>query len=194
MSKTYEVEIKIPHSDSESIEAAILAMAGTRMNSETQTDIYFDHPCRSFKDSDEAIRIRSRSSIIDEPPEASHPLVELTYKGPKIDSTTKTREEYSVGLGDVDTASKILESLGFKRVATIVKRRVFFRIDDVILSLDDVDGVGTFLELEMIATGDEQMNTKRASLIQLVRDLGLDPADSVTESYLELYLKGTPRT
>ncbi|MHA1769166.1 MAG: class IV adenylate cyclase [Candidatus Thorarchaeota archaeon] len=194
MSKTYEVEIKIPHSDSESIEAAILARAGTRMNSETQTDIYFDHPCRSFKDSDEAIRIRSRSSIIDEPPEESHPLVELTYKGPKIDSTTKTREEYSVGLSDADTATKILESLGFKRVATIVKRRVFYRIDDVILSLDDVAGVGTFLELEMIATGDEQMNAKRASLIQLVRDLGLDPADSVTESYLELYLKGTPRT
>ena len=47
-----------------------------------QVDTYFSHPARDFAATDEALRIRS----IDQENF-------VTYKGPKLDATTKTRRE-----------------------------------------------------------------------------------------------------
>ena len=190
MPETFEVELKIRVPDLASTEAMLLKMGAEPLNAEVQTDVYFDHPCKSFEESDEAIRIRSR--VIESGHEAAdeHPAVELTYKGPKVDSITKTRAEYSVGLDDVMKMTQILKSAGFKEVASIVKRRKFLRIDDTTVSLDDVKEVGSYVEFEVMATGEAEMDEARTRMLSLVSKLGFSPEESVRESYLELYLHG----
>jgi adenylate cyclase class 2 len=189
LAESYEVEVKIPIQDEKAIMHAILKAGGTQLNSEIQSDMYFDHPCRSFSQTDEAIRIRVREPVDNHPLIPSeHSSIELTYKGPKIDKTTKTRVEYTSGISDLKATTSILHHTGFKHVATIKKRRIFFELDGITVSIDNVESVGTFIELELIANSKKEMQHARDRILSLVRGLNLDPTRMVRESYLELYL------
>lgn len=83
---------------------------------EYHEDTYFQHPCRNFTETDEALRIRIRKFN-------GHFEAFITYKGPKIDPNSKTRWEIEVPVSDPDRHVEILESLGFKEVMTIEKTR-----------------------------------------------------------------------
>ncbi len=192
MEEVYEVEVKLPIASIESIEETILQAGGVRLNSETQSDIYFDHPCRSFSVTDESIRLRHRTPLGDSSlSDSGFAPIELTYKGPKIDKKTKTRIEYTADLGSIEPITAILQHTGFKNVATITKHRVFFDIDGITASIDDVDDVGQYIELELIADGKDSMNAARERILSLLKTMGLDENDLVQESYLELYLQRT---
>ena len=194
MEEPYEVEVKLPVTDKEAMKQTILQAGGVKLNSEFQVDSYFDHPCRSFSETDESVRLRHRSRT--EGPtitESGHAPVELTYKGPKIDKKTKTRIEYTVHLEDegMESMFQILKNTGFKHVANIIKHREFFDIDGITVSLDGVIDVGYYIEFELMADGKEVMIAARERILKSVKTLGLDENDMVRESYLELYLKNT---
>jgi adenylate cyclase class 2 len=189
LAESYEVEVKLPINDEKAIEHTIVKVGGRRLNSEIQSDMYYDHPCRSFSQTDESIRIRAREPVDDHPLLLSgYALIELTYKGPKVDKTTKTRLEYTSGINDFNAITSILHHTGFKLVATIKKHRVFFDIDGITVSIDSVEGVGSFIEIELIANGEKEMQSARDRILSLVKHLDLDPKRMVRESYLELYL------
>jgi adenylate cyclase class 2 len=192
LEEPYEVEVKLPLTDKEAMKETIRQLGGIEMNSELQVDDYYDHPCRSFSETDESIRVRHRTRT--EGPSFSdtgHAPVELTYKGPKIDKKTKTRIEYTVNLQDSEPITKILLNTGFKLVARIVKHREFFKIEGITASLDVVTDVGKYIEFELMADGKDEMKKARERILKLVKTLGLDEKDTVRDSYLELYLIDT---
>ena len=137
---------------------------------------------RDFAHTDEALRIRR----VDQ-------KNYVTYKGPKIDRTTKTRQEIEIDLppGEQGFAefAALLAALGFRPVADVRKRRRTVALDwqqqQVEAALDRVEGVGTFVELEIMAD-DAGLDAARASLAELAARLGLQ--DSQRRSYLELLL------
>ena len=188
MTESYEVEVKVPITDSEMMKQNLLASGARMLNNEAQIDTYFDHPCRSFGATDEAVRVRTRKPIEDDESDSSRLLNELTYKGPKIDKKTKTRLEYTVGIDDADSLSAIIDSLGFKRVGKITKKRTFYSLRGITISIDDVDSVGLFLELESIAHDKDEMESAKRAIFELLDELGLDPKQSVRDSYLQLFM------
>jgi adenylate cyclase class 2 len=189
LAMSYEVEVKVPISDVNAIEKTILRAGGRRLNSEIQTDIYYDHPCRTFSQTDEAVRLRTREPLDALPSDSSRlSATELTYKGPKVDKTTKTRLEFTSGVTDAGAITSILQNTGFKHVAIIKKRRIFFDVSGITVSIDDVDGVGLFIELESIAHSKKSVQAAKEKVLTLVEHLGLDPKMTVRDSYLELYL------
>ncbi len=196
MSRTsIEVEVKIPVDNLEQLGHSLERIGAEKLNSETQIDTYYNHPCRAFEQTDEAIRLRSRVPYSQRPSEQvdeSRPLYELTYKGSKFDPLTKTRLELSVGLDDLDNAKSILTHLGFKCVTEIVKKRVFYSLHDLTLSLDDIEGVGEFLELERVVASKNEIEPEREKMFAILEKLGLDPQMSIRESYLELFLEKKP--
>jgi adenylate cyclase, class 2 len=147
-----------------------------------QADQYFAHPCRDFAKTDEALRIRTVGS-------ASF----VTYKGPKLDTTTKTRREIELPLdrsdGDGAKFTELLKSLGFRSVAVVRKRRRPFHIEsegqEVEGALDEVDRVGSFVELELLADESTLDEAKRV-VSKLASELSLGPSER--RSYLELLL------
>ncbi|MFW9911310.1 MAG: class IV adenylate cyclase [Candidatus Thorarchaeota archaeon] len=190
----FEVEVKIPLEKTEQLEAALLEIGARKLNTETQVDAYFDHPCRSFPETDEAIRIRSRQphSDDDQVVPDDRPLTEMTYKGPKVDPLSKTRVELSVGLDDSREAELILTQLGFKPIAEVTKIRSFYSMRDITISIDDVIDVGIFLELERVVEHEAQIASAREGIFAVVRELGLNPEESIRDSYLEMYLGKQP--
>ena len=192
MKESIEVEVKISIENRKSVEEALHRIGAQRLNSETQVDAYFDHPVRTFQETDEALRLRSRHPDVegDELDSTIPPPYEMTYKGPKLESRSKSRVELSVHISNIDSARLILESLGFKHVATISKRRVFYTVDSITVSVDDVEDVGLFLELERIVTSRGDMSPALDMIFNLIERLGLDSNNSIRTSYLELFLQG----
>jgi len=152
----------------------IKALGAVPIGIEHHRDIYFNSPVRDFKGSDEALRIRVKDKG-----------TRLTYKGPKLDSETKSRKEMTVEIDDADKMLQILLSLGFVPSGEVIKSRTKYALGDVIFAIDDVSSLGSFLEME-IAGGDDWLEKKRL-LQDLMIKLGL--GESIRRSYLELLLE-----
>lgn len=193
MHESYEVEVKVPITNPQEMRKNLLDSGARQLNSEVQIDTYFDHPCRSFEETDEAVRVRTRHILNGSELDLSHAPNELTYKGPRIDKKTKTRIEHSVAIGNINEITPILENLGFKPVATIKKKRTFYSLRDITISIDDVEHVGHYLELEFIAHEKRTMESAKKIIFELLEELGIDPDQSVRDSYLWLYLEQTKR-
>jgi adenylate cyclase, class 2 len=178
----FEVEMKFPVLDQAGVERKLCDLGGIPEGRLTQVDCYFSHPSRNFAVTDEAFRLRT----IDQENR-------LTYKGPRLDQTTKTRAEIEVSIGSgPETARQmelLLACLGFARVAQVRKVRRVIRLTwqdwPVEAALDHVERVGEFLELEVQADADQLAEAQR-TLLELARQLQLP--DSERRSYLELLL------
>ncbi|MGC9108066.1 MAG: class IV adenylate cyclase, partial [Infirmifilum sp.] len=92
----------------------------------------------------------------------------------------KTRVELGVVVDNFDSLLTILKKLGFHEVARIKKDREFYLFNGVEVSLDKVEDLGSFVELEDKGAGEEGIK-------KVAETLGLK--ELVPETYLELYLK-----
>jgi adenylate cyclase class 2 len=141
-----------------------------------QEDHYLAHPARDFRLSDEALRIRRCDAAL-----------HVTYKGPRLDKRTKTRHEIELPIGgSLAEVTALFEQLGFRAVRSVVKRRTPGEITwgghAVHVAWDDVVGLGTFLELELLAAADALEQAQECVL-------GLAAALNLTESEPRSYLQ-----
>ncbi|MCU4742069.1 class IV adenylate cyclase [Natronoglomus mannanivorans] len=189
----YEVEVKVPV-DLEAVRRRLRDLEAESLGAVVQEDTYYDAPHRSFPETDEALRIRSESVAEegDEAEEDDHMETRVTYKGPLVDEGSKTRAELETGVADDETFDGILTNLGFEPVPTVRKEREHFVLEafeEYTITLDDVDGVGEFVEVETDAT-ESELEAARDGAYEVLERLGLDPDDQIRTSYLELLLEG----
>lgn len=191
-----EVELKFRINDARSLASQILTMGGIEEGIEKHEDLYFRHPCRDFVVTKEALRIR-RVEVLK--PNAFGQLqvsgeARVTYKGPHLPGVIKARKELEWLLNPSDPSGDnlhdLLMLLGFTPVATVIKSRQLFRVNandvDVILSIDDVQGVGSFVEVEVIAETQSDVEHARSTVATIARNLGL--GDATPRSYLSMLL------
>ncbi len=179
-----EVEVRYRRPDRAAVVARLTALGAERVEERSEADLYFEAPDRDLKARDEAFRLRR-----------SGPRNVLTFKGPRRDAETKTRTEIEVPLADgaeVAAAERLLVSLGYRPLATVCKRREVYRLvrDGFRLEVcfDDVEQVGSFVELEVVAA-EEQCGPAQAVLLRTAAELGL--TDAETRSYLALVLQAS---
>ncbi len=177
-----EVEVKYAGADFAALERQLRQWGASEDPPRTDADHYFNAPDRDFAATDEALRLRRIG-------EGNF----VTYKGPKRDALTKTRTEIEVALAPGDAAAadfgRLLVHLGYRPVAVVRKARRLFHLrrDGFALevTLDDVEGVGRFAELEIQAP-EEQLDAARDVVLRTAADLGLTAGER--RSYLELLL------
>lgn len=178
-----EVELKFPAEDLDAVRDRLGGFGAVAGDAVEQADTYFNHPARDFAETDEALRLRAVGE---------HAVV--TYKGPKRAGVTKTRRELELPLATdtVDGWAEILATLGFHAVATVKKRRTPFATTHegraVEITLDDVEGVGTYVEIEAIAASDADRAAAETCVAAVAWELGLSSPER--RSYLEMLLAG----
>lgn len=165
-----EVEVKAKIEDPSETEKIVLKKGGLFVKEVIEEDLYFSHPCRDFARTDEALRLRYVED-----------KTYLTYKGPKIDKKTKTREEFQVRLDSFQEGHLIFNALGFGDVHTVKKRRRYFKLEDYEVTIDSVEDLGDFIEIEA------KDGYEPDKLLDLLSELG--GIGSETKSYLELILE-----
>ncbi|WP_048147974.1 class IV adenylate cyclase [Palaeococcus ferrophilus] len=150
------------------------------MRREMHEDTYYQHPCRDFAETDEALRIRVKRFN-------GHFEAFLTYKGPKIDERSKTRREIEVTIEDPDKYEELLKALGFREVTTVRKvREKYFVRKGVVVALDEVEELGTFIEAETLVEEGQDVEGAVKELVELLKSLGVKRFER--RSYLELLL------
>jgi len=177
----YEIEVKV-RADHGAVRERLRERGADPLGAVRQVDTYYDHPERSFAETDEALRIRR------EEPAEGDAEARLTYKGPLVESASKTRKEVETAVGDTDALDAILRELGFEPVPEVRKERERFALDGYIVMLDTIEGAGAFVEIEREGR-ESEIEDLREGARDLLRDLGLDPEDHVRTSYLELVLE-----
>jgi adenylate cyclase class 2 len=177
-----EVEVRYRYTNRDAVIARLTAWGAVRTQDRTDVDQYFNAPDRDLKASDEAFRLRRIGRVNC-----------LTYKGPRRDAETKTRTEIEVPLAEGDdvaaTADQLLRALGYRPLVVVRKRRQVYAFTrdgfPMEVCFDDVERVGSFLELEILAE-EEQYEAAKRVLLQTAADLGL--TEKETRSYLAMTL------
>lgn len=172
-----EIEVKARVDDARKMERAIIAMGATPIGIQDQADTYYNAPHRNFENTDEALRIRVEDGG-----------AFLTYKGPKMDTISKTRQEFQTVIKEPETMGNILSSLGFFPVATVTKRRKNYRLGDFFISLDEVRDLGSFIEIEIPVKNTRNYEEKVESILKIIEKLGISRTSTIRESYLEMIL------
>ena len=200
----YVVEQKYPLADVAAVEAALARLGATWHATVEQVDRYFNHPCRDFAATDEALRLRRTDQAL-----------AITWKGPRLDATAKTRRELELPLAEaavpaaavaeaavpaaapsqaavpatLDSWTELLEALGFRQVREVAKQRrvahVAWQGAAIEVALDHVAGLGNFLELELQADA-AGIAVAAARIESLARELGCTAAER--RSYLEMLI------
>jgi adenylate cyclase, class 2 len=191
-----EVELKFRVTDQASL-ANRLSQIGAVMNQqESHRDLYFRHPCRDFVQTREALRIRrvtitrAGSTSLLEPAHESR----VTYKGPHLPGGIKARHELEWPLNpsdpDGEQLQELLIRLGFEPVTTVVKQRQSLSLTregrEITVALDEVEQVGSYVEVEVLATGECDVPVARELVGRLAAELNLTEPES--RSYLSLLL------
>jgi adenylate cyclase class 2 len=177
-----EIEMKFAVADFGAIVQRVQqwgARAGAPLD---EADHYFNAPDRDFAKTDEAFRLRRIGDTN-----------RITYKGPKQGGPAKTRTEIELaidsGAAAAEAFCRLVVHLGYRPVAVVRKRRIPYHFDRdgfaLELCCDDVEQVGRFVELEIVAPP-EQRTAAEKVLLALTGELGLKEAEK--RAYLQMLL------
>jgi predicted adenylyl cyclase CyaB len=99
--------------------------------------------------------------------------------GPKISKYTRTQ---------IPDAASMRELLGqiLETKATVTKRREVFLIGRTRIHLDEVDGLGTFVEFEVVLTDDETDSDGERIVSVLMEQLGIRQEHLIERAYIDL--------
>ena len=187
-----EVEIKLPLRRQEKTEetgriAEVLCSMGFRKAARfRQRDTYFDNEAGEIRGGGKALRIRETEELM-----KGIVTAELNFKGPRMDQVSMTRQELETEVGQAETGRRILAALGFSPVLPeVVKERTEYRREEITAALDRVEGLGDFLELEIMADEETENGKVLQKLEELLGELGYQMGDTVTRSYLSMLQQG----
>ena len=83
-------------------------------------------------------------------------------------------EKYDVLIDNYNNMNKILSALGIKEIGTINKNRIsYIYKDKYIFSFDNVDGIGMFIEIELIDKG-KNFEKDLCDLLNVMNELKID--------------------
>ncbi len=180
----YEIEMKFRLAGLDQLAAELLAQGATPSPAVVERDLYWNHPARDFAQTHEAFRIRQvgGSNCV-------------TYKGPRQAGPTKTREEIEItfaeGPASFGDFSALLVKLGFRPVGLVEKTRTTYRMGSgsipILVTLDEVVGLGSFAEIEALAATESEIPAAQDAVTALAGSLGL--TDLEPRSYLRMTLE-----
>ena len=175
-----EIEVKLRIKDVAVLEKKLLEQGYKLIETLRETDTYFDGGINGIKKNGQALRVRRTVNCVTGKEQSA-----ITFKGEKIDAVSMARLELETVVESGEAAERILCALGFYPVQPIVvKIRKILRNGDICACLDDVQGLGTFLELEIMAESEEARPAALESIEDILNSVGYAMDDTTRVSYL----------
>lgn len=188
-----EIEIKLPIENDEAVREALSGMGFEAAGEYRERDLYFDSASHQIRNGGQALRVRENINL-----ETCEEYSEINFKDRKLDDRTMSRRELETVVADAGVVTEILKSLGYNPVEPYVsKTRALYRSSDMNACIDEVEGLGTFLELEIVAEapeGRDEQEIRREGLAKIETVLGMlgySMDDTINVSYLGLLIRET---
>jgi adenylate cyclase class 2 len=136
-----EIEAKLKVRSLVAVEKKLSQVGAVFLENQDQQDIYFDDKKNRLKNSDSCLRLRTQKT-------GNTKTIFVTCKGPKQKDNFKKRREIDLQVDDFACARQIFSFLGFSQRLVVGKKRRLWKLDDCLVALDSVKGLGFFVEIE----------------------------------------------
>jgi adenylate cyclase class 2 len=168
-----EIEVKAIVKDKDFLisnfkEAGIIF--GEPKKQEDSLFINYTGPYKEYKKGTTFLRIRKTDGKI-----------LFTLKQPQGDSTSLSKLEKEVVVNDANIVGDICVILGFHKVMDVVKFRMKAKFQDYEICLDEVEGLGTFIEVEKMSDEDDKVVYQE--LFSFLKRFGISKEDRVFAGY-----------
>lgn len=110
----------------------------------------------------------------------------------KASSRPRDNHERETFIQDADQVADMLERVGYSLGVQIRKSRQMAHYEGLELCLDEIDKLGTFIEVEKLAEENADVDEVQSQLWKLLSELGIKPEDRIHKGYDTLmheYLK-----
>lgn len=172
----YELEAKVEVDNLDVLEAKLKSLGAELVGRWRETDRFFDFPDQRLKKADSALRLRERADQA-----GTNDQWTLTFKGPKHPGRFKYRRELELKLNaeQPHTVEAILTAIGAEEFISYIKHRRTLNYRDCVIELDELEGIGRFIEVE---------GPNEETIEQVLADLDLHQAPTITRSYLAMII------
>ena len=180
-----EVEVKIPVEQIEEIKEKLLEIGFIYQKTVVETDTYFTSDHYDMRKKDKALRIRKTENL-----DTGEVEAQLNCKGPKLDQVSMTRKETEIEILEPEKMEDILKELEFYPASCRVKKtRAYYTKNDMTAAADQVENLGSFLELEILVEKEEDRETGLKKINNIIKQLGCDGKETIRTSYLSMLEK-----
>lgn len=170
-----EVERKYRIDNAAFIEKRLFELGYKKAETVNQTDIVYlqkSDSFKTFKVGDPVIRIRKVND-----------LSTLTFK--RAINSEGDAIEHEIRFEPTSEAEEFLLEIGFKKITKVDKVRTEFKLNDVTVSLDEVMGLGSFVEVEILC-GEGEEELAKVKIAEVAKVVGLDPVLIEKKKYDQL--------
>ena len=93
----------------------------------------------------------------------------------KVEGQAKlVSDEYEFAVDDGNMARQMLTALGWQEVVTVDKVRLESKTEDYTICVDEVAGLGLFIELEFLAEDDTNTDNIQQQMYSFLKKLNID--------------------
>jgi len=178
-----EIEVKAKLRDRAAVVKKLAALGCVFSDIKTQDDMVWVEKTGSLDDflSNKVflrIRVQNGEKVI------------MTAKSPKAKQGDESliKKEHEVMVDSAEEARNILSMLGLKEAVRVVKKRQTAHCDGYEICMDDIEGLGAFIELEKIAEENDVAKIQDEMSIFL-KKLGVSSEDRIRKGYDILMLE-----
>ena len=152
-----------------------------------QKDIYYTPHHKNFlkaKPVSEWLRIRNTSSE-----------KTITYKNWNNNGTNNkiSCKEIEIGIDDYDGMLELLNALDFNQIIIVEKNRNSWEYNGIIISIDSINNLGDFLELEFKTNLYDNEEYSLKYIKETIKELGLEVGDQIFAGYPQLVMKNNKK-
>lgn len=181
--KQYEIEIKLFVKNLKQLIQDLKTLGFQKEVLKREEDVYFYSRHYDIKKRDEALRIRKSTNLM-----TNQIKTQLNFKGPKLDKISMSRKELEIEIENASIMEEILQNLDFEKAAYVCKTRQYMRRNDITACIDQVENLGNFLELEILAESKEQKEKSLKRIEEILENLGYSMEDTTQTSYLSMLM------
>ncbi|HRH55845.1 MAG TPA: class IV adenylate cyclase [Candidatus Paceibacterota bacterium] len=184
-----EVEVKARIRDKDAIVRALEARGVVLSASESQNDRIYVRETGSletFLANGLFLRLRTKSS--------GKTLFTAKYNPNRNAEQDMVAEEYETEVTNAESMERILALMGFTEAVRVVKERKSGAFGGYEFCLDEVEGLGSFIEVEKMVEHEEDVPAAHAELLTVLSELGIKDEDRFTKRYDVLLLENNLST
>ena len=166
-----EIEIKALVRDRDEILSKLEDLGCAFTESVTQEDVVFAERVGSLEEfltNSVFLRIREGTNGI---------VLTLKYNPDRQGEPDAMPVEHEIAVSSRSELEAMLQFLKYKPMVTVRKSRITAHYNAWEICIDDVDGLGTFIEVEQMAEHEEEIEPVREALLTFLRSLGIAEED-----------------
>ena len=165
-----EIEAKIRVDDLSEYAQRLGQLGAEHKGEVRQRDCFFDREGQSLQRGDCGLRVRAESA-------GTADQAKMCYKGPRQKGQFKQRQEIEFAAESAGAARELLEALGFAITIVVQKRRQVWQLQGCSVCLDEVEGLGSFVEIE---------GPNETAISKVRKILRLEGHQLITDSYAQM--------